>query len=153
LNGELAFIREAQAPPGAIEELNAKAATPSSRAAADELPSLTIAVKSGIVRSIFAKMAKEIENVSYLKIEVPQAAVKVRELIEPEGAAVVGPWDGDEAITLTADLDAGATGVMTGAGYPDGIRKIIDAYSAGNTELAAEHYQKALPLSTSWAIY
>jgi hypothetical protein len=55
LNGELAFIREAQAPPGAIEELNAKAATPSSRAAADELPSLTIAVKSGIVRSIFAK--------------------------------------------------------------------------------------------------
>jgi 4-hydroxy-tetrahydrodipicolinate synthase len=65
----------------------------------------------------------------------------------------VGPWDGEEAITLTADLDAGATGVMSGAGYPDGVRKIIDAYSAGNTELAAEHYQKRLPLSRSWAIY
>jgi 2-keto-3-deoxy-L-arabinonate dehydratase len=98
-------------------------------------------------------MAKEIENVSYFKIEVPQAAVKVRELIEPGGAAVVGPWDGEEAITLTADLDAGATGVMSGAGYPDGVRKIIDACSAGNTELAAEHYQKRLPLSRSWAIY
>ena len=26
-----------------------------------------------------------------------------------------------------ADLDAGATGAMTGGGYPDGIRQIVDA--------------------------
>ena len=31
-----------------------------------------------------------------------------------------------------ADLDAGATGAMTGGGYPDGIRKIVDAYFAGD---------------------
>jgi 2-keto-3-deoxy-L-arabinonate dehydratase len=93
-----------------------------------------------------AKMAREIENVSYFKIEVPQAAAKLRELIELGGDAILGPWDGEEAITLMADLDAGATGAMTGGGYPDGIRKIIDAYSAGDTELAAEHYQKWLPL-------
>jgi hypothetical protein len=42
-------------PRGAIEELNAKAVTPGPRAAADKLPSLTITVKSGIVRSIFGK--------------------------------------------------------------------------------------------------
>ena len=30
-----------------------------------------------------------------------------------------------------ADLDAGATGAMTGGGYPDGIRQIIDPYFAG----------------------
>lgn len=45
-----------------------------------------------------------------------------------------------------ADLDAGATGAMTGAGFPDGIRKIVDAYQAGDTELAAQHYQQWLPL-------
>ena len=93
-----------------------------------------------------AKMAKEIEHVSYFKIEVPQAAVKLRELIELGGDAIVGPWDGEEAITLMADLDAGATGAMTGGGYPDGIRAIFDAYSSGDTEQAAAQYQKWLPL-------
>ncbi len=66
-----------------------------------------------------ARMAREIANVSYFKIEVPQAAAKLRELIELGGDAIVGPWDGEEAITLMADLEAGATGAMTGAGFPD----------------------------------
>jgi 2-keto-3-deoxy-L-arabinonate dehydratase len=93
-----------------------------------------------------ARMATEIANISYFKIEVPQAAAKLRELIALGGAAIVGPWDGEEAITLMADLDAGATGAMTGGGFPDGIRLIIDAYASGDTELAAEHYQRWLPL-------
>ena len=36
-----------------------------------------------------------------------------------------------------ADLDAGATGAMTGGGYPDGIRQIMDPYFAGRREEAA----------------
>nr|WP_057929704.1 dihydrodipicolinate synthase family protein [Burkholderia ambifaria] len=93
-----------------------------------------------------ARMARELRNISYFKIEVPQAAAKLRELIELGGDAIVGPWDGEEAITLMADLDAGATGAMTGGGFPDGIRRIVDAYAAGDTELAASHYQQWLPL-------
>jgi dihydrodipicolinate synthase/N-acetylneuraminate lyase len=45
-----------------------------------------------------------------------------------------------------ADLDAGATGSMTGGGYPDGIRQIIDAYAANRREEAALLYEKWLPL-------
>ncbi|MGF6776954.1 dihydrodipicolinate synthase family protein [Paraburkholderia sp. GAS334] len=93
-----------------------------------------------------AKMAKEIANVSYFKIETPQAASKLRELIALGGDAIIGPWDGEEAITLMADLDAGATGSMTGGGYPDGIRLILDAYASGDIERAAQHYQQWLPL-------
>ncbi|MDR5799657.1 dihydrodipicolinate synthase family protein [Caballeronia sp. LZ001] len=93
-----------------------------------------------------AKLAREVENVSYFKIETAQAASKLRELIELGGDAIVGPWDGEEAITLIPDFDAGATGAMTGGGYPDGIRKIVDAYAAGNTDEAAELYQQWLPL-------
>lgn len=78
-----------------------------------------------------ARMAREIENLSYFKVEVPQAAAKLRELIELGGDAVAGPWDGEEGITLLADLDAGATGTMTGGGFPDGIRRIVDPYFAG----------------------
>ncbi len=93
-----------------------------------------------------ARMAREIENVSYFKIEVPQAAAKLRELIELGGDAVVGPWDGEEAITLLADLDAGATGAMTGGAYPDGIRTIVDAYREGRREDAVLAYARWLPL-------
>ncbi|WGD30125.1 dihydrodipicolinate synthase family protein [Ancylobacter sp. WKF20] len=93
-----------------------------------------------------AKMAAEIENLAYFKIEVPGAANKLRALIEAGGAAIEGPWDGEEAITLMADLDAGATGAMTGGGYPDGIRAIIDPYVAGDREAAVDAYMRWLPL-------
>jgi 4-hydroxy-tetrahydrodipicolinate synthase len=96
--------------------------------------------------SLLARMAREIEHVSYFKIEVPQAAAKLRELIALGGDAIIGPWDGEEAITLMADLEAGATGAMTGAGFPDGIRMVVDAWRAGDSELAAQHYQRWLPL-------
>ncbi|ACB96641.1 dihydrodipicolinate synthase family protein [Beijerinckia indica] len=93
-----------------------------------------------------AHMAREIENLAYFKIEVPQAAAKLRALIAEGGDAIEGPWDGEEAITLMADLDAGATGAMTGGGYPDGIRQITDAYFAGDREAAMDAYQRWLPL-------
>jgi 2-keto-3-deoxy-L-arabinonate dehydratase len=96
--------------------------------------------------AFLAKLAREVEHVSYFKIETAQAAAKLRELIELGGDAVVGPWDGEEAITLMADLEAGATGAMTGGGYPDGIRKILDAWTAGDTERAAQLYEAWLPL-------
>src|SRR5882757_1324417 len=93
-----------------------------------------------------ARMAKEIEHLAYFKIEVPQAAAKLRALIEAGGKAIEGPWDGEEAITLMADLDAGATGAMTGGGYPDGIREITDPYFAGRRAEAVAAYQRWLPL-------
>ena len=93
-----------------------------------------------------ARMAREIAQVSYFKVETPQAAAKLRELIALGGEAVVGPWDGEEAITLLADLDAGATGSMTGGGFPDGIRRITDPYFAGDRESAVAAYGRWLPL-------
>jgi dihydrodipicolinate synthase/N-acetylneuraminate lyase len=93
-----------------------------------------------------ARMAREIEQVAYFKIEVPFAASKLRELIALGGEAIEGPWDGEEAITLMADLEAGATGSMTGGGYPDGIRQVTDAWFAGRREEAAAAYQRWLPL-------
>ncbi|HSW04280.1 dihydrodipicolinate synthase family protein [Aquabacterium sp.] len=96
--------------------------------------------------AFLAKMAKEIAQVAYFKIETAGAANKLRELIRLGGDAIEGPWDGEEAITLLPDLDAGATGAMTGGGYPDGIRQIMDAYAAGRREDAAAAYQRWLPL-------
>ncbi len=96
--------------------------------------------------SFLAQMASEIERVAYFKIETAGAASKLRELIRLGGDAIEGPWDGEEAITLLPDLDAGATGSMTGGGYPDGIRRIVDAYAAGRREEAIAEYTRWLPL-------
>jgi len=93
-----------------------------------------------------ARMAKDIPNVSYFKIEVAGTAAKLRDLMALGGDAIEGPWDGEEAITLMADLDAGATGAMTGGAYPDGIRQIIDPYFAGKREEASAAYERWLPL-------
>ena len=96
--------------------------------------------------AFLARMAKEIENIRYFKVEVPMAAAKLRDLIAAGGSAIEGPWDGEEAITLMADLDAGATGAMTGGGYPDGIRQIVDPYLAGRRDQAMAAYARWLPL-------
>jgi 2-keto-3-deoxy-L-arabinonate dehydratase len=93
-----------------------------------------------------ARMAREIAQVAYFKIETPGAATKLRELIRLGGEAIEGPWDGEEAITLLPDLDAGATGSMTGGGFPDGIRPIIEAHRQGDRDLAFDLYQRWLPL-------
>jgi 2-keto-3-deoxy-L-arabinonate dehydratase len=95
---------------------------------------------------LLARMATTIEHLKYFKIETAGAATKLRSLIEAGGDSIEGPWDGEEAITLMPDLDAGATGSMTGGGYPDGIRPIIDAYAAGRREEALALYTRWLPL-------
>jgi 2-keto-3-deoxy-L-arabinonate dehydratase len=95
---------------------------------------------------LLARMAREIPRISYFKIEVPMAAAKLRDLIAAGGSHIEGPWDGEEAITLLADLDAGATGAMTGGGYPDGIRQIVDPYLAGQRDQAVAAYARWLPL-------
>jgi len=96
--------------------------------------------------ALLARLAQETAQVRYFKIETAGAASKLRELIRLGGSAVEGPWDGEEAITLLPDLEAGATGAMTGGGYPDGIRLIMDAWAAGQHEAAAAHYTRWLPL-------
>lgn len=93
--------------------------------------------------ALLARMAREIEHVSYFKIETAGAATKLRELIRLGGEAVIGPWDGEEGISLLPDLEAGATGAMTGGGFPDGIRSIVDPYRAGRRDEAIAAYETA----------
>jgi len=95
---------------------------------------------------LLARMARELENVSYLKIECPFAADKLAALIDAAGDHIDGPFDGEEAVTLLADLDAGATGSMTSGLLPEHIRPIVTEYLAGNHDAALAQWQKCLPL-------
>ena len=74
------------------------------------------------------RVAKTIDMVKMFKIECAGAAAKLRVLVDEGGAAIEAPFDGEEAITLLADLDAGARGSMTSALIPDLIRPVIFAH-------------------------
>ena len=94
---------------------------------------------------LLVKMAKEIEMLKLFKIECPRAADKLRALIAAGGDTIEGPFDGEEAITLLADLDAGATGSMTSAMIPDQIKPVIDLFHSGDRAGAFSAYSRILP--------
>lgn len=87
---------------------------------------------SGVDLSVplLVRMAKELEQVKLFKIECPRAANKIRALIEQGGDAIEAPFDGEEAITLLADLDAGATGSMTSGMIVDQIKPVLTHFQS-----------------------
>jgi 2-keto-3-deoxy-L-arabinonate dehydratase len=91
------------------------------------------------------RMAREVPELRYFKIETPQTAAKLRALIAEGGDLIEGPFDGEEAITLMADLNAGATGSMTSAMITDLIRPIIVDFREGRSEAAKQGYARVLP--------
>lgn len=104
---------------------------------------------SGVAMSVpfLVRLAREVPLARWFKIEVPQAAAKLRALVEAGGPSlIVGPWDGEESITLMADLDAGANGTMPSAMIPDLIKPVFAAYRAGRRDEAAAGYGRILSL-------
>ena len=103
---------------------------------------------SGVQLSVpfLVRLAKSVPLVSSFKIEVPGAAAKLRALIAAGGDAIVGPFDGEESVTLMADLDAGALGTMSSALLPDLIKVVLTHYFAGRRAEAAAAYARILPL-------
>lgn len=89
---------------------------------------------------LLVKMAREIEQVKLFKIECPRAANKLRDLIAEGGDFIEAPFDGEEAITLLADLDAGATGSMTSGMIVDQIKPVLTHYYAGRIDEATAAY-------------
>jgi 2-keto-3-deoxy-L-arabinonate dehydratase len=96
--------------------------------------------------AFLARLARDIPLVRYFKIEVAGAAAKLRSLIAAGGEMIEGPFDGEEAITLMADLDAGATGTMSSALLPDLIKPVLACHRAGDRPAAAAAYARILPL-------
>ena len=120
-----------------------------SLAAAIDIPIMVQdAPLSGVTLSVafLAELARRMPQIGYFKIEVPGAAGKLRDLIAAGGAVIQGPFDGEESITLMADLDAGATGTMPSALLPELIRPVVMDYLAGDTAEAAEAYARILPM-------
>ena len=96
--------------------------------------------------SLLVRMARDIPNVRYFKLENADAADKIRMLLAEAGDQIDGPWDGEESITLIADLEAGATGTMPGAVIPEILGDVMRRWVAGDHEGATALFERWLPL-------
>ncbi|MCK1569496.1 hypothetical protein IVB08_37320 [Bradyrhizobium sp. 173] len=97
------------------------------------------ALLSGVTltMSFLVRLAREMPRFSYFNVEVPFAAAKPRTLTDAGREAILGPFDGEEAITMMPDLDAGASATMPGALLPDLLRPVIDHHTRGRRREAA----------------
>ncbi|MBW4032905.1 MAG: dihydrodipicolinate synthase family protein [Acidobacteria bacterium] len=97
-------------------------------------------------RDAIERIATAVPQVRYIKVETPRAADKIRALGQlPEGM-LPGLYDGEEAVTLIPDLNAGAQGTMCSGVLPFELSKIVSDYHAGRTEEAEVAWETLLPL-------
>ena len=103
---------------------------------------------SGIELSVplLTKMINEIEYLTCFKIESANAASKIRALIKNCSERLDAPFDGEESITLYADLEAGISGSMSSALLPEKIAPVIDHFWNNEKDKAEEIYNHILPL-------
>jgi len=96
--------------------------------------------------SLLIDLVREVPQVQYAKIEVPQAADKLHALISALGERLPGPFDGEESVTLIPDLDAGATGTMPSSTVPAELGQVTRRYQAGDRDGAVRAWEELLPL-------
>ena len=103
---------------------------------------------SGIELSVplLTKMINEIEYLTCFKIESANASSKIRALIKNCSERLDAPFDGEESITLYADLEAGISGSMSSALLPEKIAPVIDHFWNNEKDKAEQIYNSILPL-------
>ncbi len=95
---------------------------------------------------LLARLAREIPQVRYVKIEVAHTAPKIRALTAVAGDDLPGLFDGEESVTLIPDLRAGAQGSMSSAMIPDVLGEVVRLFHGGEVEAAESRWEDVLPV-------
>jgi 4-hydroxy-tetrahydrodipicolinate synthase len=93
---------------------------------------------------LLASMAAESPGLRVVKLEDEPSPPKIRRLLaESDGVTVLGGLGGS---MLLEDLRAGASGTMTGFGYPEVLVDVVGRWRAGDTDGARAAFYRAAPL-------
>ncbi len=95
---------------------------------------------------LLARIAREVPQVRYVKVEVAQAAEKLRALGRAAGEDLPGLFDGEEGVTLIPDLDAGAIGTMSSVLVAAELGRVVRDYRDGRRDSAVAAWEELLPL-------
>ena len=99
-----------------------------------------------LTAAFLVRLAREIPQVAYVKVESGVVADKLRELLALGEGAVEGAFDGEESITFIPDLQAGAHGTMPGGTTVDALRQVWDLWQEGRGAEATATFERVLPL-------
>jgi len=95
--------------------------------------------------ALLARMAREIENIRYVKVEAPPTAPKTTQVLEAcDGALAV--FGGLNCQFLFEELDRGATGTMPNSDITRVYVRIWDSFRTGDRAEAWRIFVHALPL-------
>jgi 2-keto-3-deoxy-L-arabinonate dehydratase len=95
--------------------------------------------------SLLARMAREIENVRYAKVEAPPTAPKITEVVrQAQGQLTI--FGGLNGQFLIEEIDRGARGTMPGSDMTRSYVRIWNALQNGDRATAWAAFTQALPL-------
>jgi 2-keto-3-deoxy-L-arabinonate dehydratase len=96
--------------------------------------------------ALLARLAKEVENVRYFKIEVPRAPAKFADTLALAGERVLGIFGGMNGLLFVEELARGGCGTMPSGAMPEVFVAVYDAFTAGDRTRAEELFRHYLPL-------
>lgn len=101
---------------------------------------------NGVILSpdMLAQLAERIPNARYLKLEDPPLMQKIRAIRERTSQFEI--FGGLGGMFLLEELQAGASGTMTGFAFSEILVAVFKAFEAGNAEKAAQIFDQYLPL-------
>lgn len=103
-------------------------------------------IASGVAIPVatMTKLAKEYDNIAYVKVEAPPTTVKITEAIEQsEGRLAV--FGGLNGMYYYEELCRGAVGTMPACEFPDVCVQIYRRFISGQKEAARELFYRYLP--------
>ena len=92
-----------------------------------------------------ARMANEIDGVSYIKLEdyPPLAKMTRVQKLAPDSIGIFGGLGG---VYFLEELQRGSRGIMTGFAFPEVLVAVYEAFRAGDPERAAAIFDRYVPL-------
>ena len=101
---------------------------------------------NGVIMSadMLARLAERISNARYLKLEDPPLMQKIRAIRERTSQFEI--FGGLGGMFLLEELQAGASGTMTGFAFSEILVAVFKAFEAGNKTRAEQIFDQYLPL-------
>jgi 2-keto-3-deoxy-L-arabinonate dehydratase len=96
--------------------------------------------------ALLARLAREVEQVRYFKIETPRAPVKFGATLALAGERVLGIFGGANGLLFIDELACGGCGTMPSGATPEVFVAVYHAFMNGEREKAETLFRHYLPL-------
>ncbi len=93
-----------------------------------------------------ARLASEIENVAYFKLEFTQSPYKMARVLSQAGSAVKGMFGGESGIYFLEEYDRGGRGTMPACYMPKVFSETFRLLEAGASDEAHAFFEPYIPL-------